>query len=73
MRAPPTVQPELHRHGLALDRQILKAAIGPAVSTSASPAAIGTDADRRAGSGNNPTVTSYFAMEAIVENRPIPL
>ncbi len=52
----PAAQQELHRHGLALDRQILKAAIGPAMPTSASPATIEANADRGSGSGNNPTV-----------------
>lgn len=52
----PAAQQELHRHGLALDRQILKAAIGPAMPTSASPATVGANADRRSGSGNNPAV-----------------
>lgn len=52
----PAAQQELYRHGLALDRQILKAALGPAMSTSASPATIGANADRWSGSGNNPTV-----------------
>lgn len=52
----PAAQQELHRHGVALDRQILKAAVGPAMPTSASPATIGANADRWSGSGNNPTV-----------------
>lgn len=40
----PAAQQELHRHGLALDRQILKVAIGPAMPTSTSPATIGATA-----------------------------
>jgi hypothetical protein len=56
MRALPTAQPELHRHGLVLNRQILKAAVGPAMAISASPSAIGANAKRWSGSGNNPTV-----------------
>ena len=54
--ASPAAQQELHHHGLALDRQILEAAIGPAVPTSALPSTIGTNADLRPGSGNNPAV-----------------
>lgn len=56
MRAPPAFQPELHCHGLALSRQILEAAVGPAMPTSATPAAIGANAVPGSGSGNNPTV-----------------
>jgi hypothetical protein len=54
--ASPTAQQELHRHGLTLDRQILEAAVGPAMPTSASPSTIGANADRGSGGGNNPTV-----------------
>ncbi|ESZ04466.1 hypothetical protein X737_36885 [Mesorhizobium sp. L48C026A00] len=66
MCAPPTAQPELHRHGPALNRQILKAAVGPAMPTSGPSSAIGANAERRSGSGNKPTViiserdTQYF-------------
>jgi hypothetical protein len=66
MCAPPAAQPKLHRHGLALDRQILKAAVGPAMPTSGPSSAIGANAERRSGSGNKPTViigerdTQYF-------------
>ena len=56
MRASPAAQQELHCHRLALDRQILEAAAGPAMPTSASPSTIGANADRGSGSGNNPTV-----------------
>ena len=56
MRASPAAQQEFHCHGLALDRQILEAAVGPAMPTSASPSTIGANADRGSGSGNNPTV-----------------
>jgi len=56
MRAPPAAQQELHCHGLALDWQILEAAPGPAMPTSALPSTIGTNADLRAGSENNPAV-----------------
>jgi hypothetical protein len=52
----PAAQPKLHRYGLALDRQILTAAIGPAMPTSASPATIGANADPGPGSGNDPTI-----------------
>lgn len=54
--ASPAAQQELHRHGLALDRQILEAAVGPAVPPLALPSTIGTNADLRPGSGNNPAV-----------------
>jgi hypothetical protein len=56
MRTPPTAQPELQRHGLALSRQILEAAVGPAMAVSASPSAIGANAKRWSDSGNNPIV-----------------
>jgi hypothetical protein len=56
--ASPAAQQELHRHGLALDRQILEAAVGPTVLTSALPSTIGANADHGPGSGNNPTVIS---------------
>jgi hypothetical protein len=56
MRTSPAAQPELHCHGLALDRQILKAAAVRAMPPSASPTTIGANADRGSGSGNNPTV-----------------
>lgn len=55
MCASPAAQPELHRYGLALRRQILKAAVGPAMPTSAPSSAIGANADRGSGSGNNAT------------------
>lgn len=45
-----------HRHSLTLDRKVLKAAAGPPMPISASPATIGANADRWSGSGNNPTV-----------------
>lgn len=56
LRAPPAAQQELHRHGLALDRQIPKAAVVRAMPISASLSAIRANADRWPGSGNNPTV-----------------
>jgi len=49
MSATPTAQQKLNRYGLSLDREILKAADGPAVPTSASPPAIGANADRGSG------------------------
>ncbi|TWA93915.1 hypothetical protein FB001_121124 [Ensifer sp. SEMIA 135] len=56
MRAPPAAQPKLHRYGLALDRQILKASVGPAMPISGAPSAIGANAGGWSGSGNNPTI-----------------
>lgn len=56
MRAPPAAQPKLHRYGLALDRQILKAAVGPAMPISGPPSAIRANAEGWSGSGNNPTI-----------------
>jgi len=56
MRASPAAQQEPHCHGFALDWQILEAAAGPAMPTSASPSTIRADADRGSGCGNNPTV-----------------
>jgi hypothetical protein len=48
--------PKLHRYGLALDRQILKASVGPAMPISGAPSAIGANAEGWSGSGNNPTI-----------------
>ncbi|NRQ19017.1 hypothetical protein BHMPCIPO_06284 [Ensifer sesbaniae] len=56
MCAPPAAQPKLHRYGLALDGQILKASVGPAMRISGPPSAIWANAEGRSGSGNNPTV-----------------
>jgi hypothetical protein len=56
MRASPAAQQELHCHGLALDWQILEAAAGQAMLSSASPSTIGAYADRGSSGGNNPTV-----------------
>ncbi|TWI22265.1 hypothetical protein IQ26_06698 [Mesorhizobium tianshanense] len=56
MCASPAAQQEPHRHSLTLDRKVLKAAAGPPMPISASPSAIGANADRWSGSGNNPTV-----------------
>lgn len=62
----PAAQQELHCHGLALDWQILEAAAGPAVPTSASTSTIGANSDLGSSCGNNPTVingerdTQYF-------------
>src|SRR3546814_10861812 len=62
----PTAQQELHCHGLALDWQILEAAAGPAMPTSASTSTIGAYSDLGSSCGNNPTVingerdTQYF-------------
>jgi hypothetical protein len=52
----PPNQPKLHRYGVALDRQILEASVGPAMPISGPPPAIRTNAGRWSGSGNNPTV-----------------
>ncbi len=56
MPASPAAQQKLHCHRLALDRQILEAAAGPAMPTSTSPSTVGANADRGSGSRNNPTV-----------------
>lgn len=56
MRTPPATQPKLHRHGFALHRGILKAAVEPAMPISGPPSAIGAEAERWSSSGNNPTV-----------------
>ncbi len=54
--ASPTAQPKLHRHGPALNRQILKAACKPAMPISAPPSTIGANAKGWSCSGNNPAV-----------------
>ena len=54
----PAAQQQLHCHRLALDRQILEAAAGPTMPTSASPSTIWADADRGSSSGNNPPVVN---------------
>lgn len=47
-----------NRDCLSLDRQILKAPVGPAMPISSPPAAIRANAEPWTGSGNNPTVIS---------------
>jgi len=56
MRAPPAAQPKLYRYGFPLDRQILKASVGPAMPISGPPSAIRANSERWSGGGNNPTV-----------------
>lgn len=58
MYTSPAAQQELHCHRLALGRQILEAAAGPAMLTSASPSTIGANADGGSSSGNNPPVVN---------------
>lgn len=59
--APPAAQPKLNRYCLSLDRQILKAPVGPAMPISSPPAAIRANAEPWTGSGNNPTVIRQWA------------
>jgi len=47
---------EVHRYGFPLDRQILKASVGPAMPISGPPSAIRANSERWSGGGNNPTV-----------------
>jgi hypothetical protein len=54
----PAAQQEFHCHRLTLGRQILEAAAGPAMPTSASPSTIRADADRGSRSRNNPPVVN---------------
>ncbi len=56
MRAPPAAQPKLHRYGLALNRQILEASVGPAMPMSGSLSAVRANAESWSGGGNNPAV-----------------
>jgi hypothetical protein len=61
MRASPAAQQEPHCHGLALDRQILKTPVGPAMPISAALSAIRANADR--GSGAETTQRSSSVSE----------
>ena len=54
--ASPAAQQELHRHLLALDWQVLEAAVVRAMPISASLPAIRTNADYWSSGGNNPTI-----------------
>lgn len=56
IRAPPAAQSKPHRYGFALDRQILKTSVGPAMPISGPLSAIGANAERWSGSRNNPAV-----------------
>jgi hypothetical protein len=56
MCASPAIEQELHRHRLALDRQILKAAVVRAMPISTLLSAIRANPYRGSGGGNNTTI-----------------